>query len=506
MRRYTTIAILAVTLAVAAIACSGSPASQPAPTEDPGAGAKPEPTSGLPSGKGQVTVPAPIESAEIEVSGSGAELVLISGLEDSCQEAGDHSLAREGNLIRVEVTNLKPTAPEVACADVYRPVELRISLGADVEPCATYTVEANGKLHRVRAIWPGVSCAAPEPSPVSSPEPFEGMVPVLAPIDGVDLEIAESAQPQYSLVVRSGLPNGCMRFDGYSVDRVDPIIKVTVTNLKPVDKNVFCTQVYGTVETRVPLGSDLEPGTEYTAQVNDVTYTFVTQGEADPAPALDLPFELELNQTAVLDSEALEIRFEAVLEDSRCPAKVVCIWAGRATILLTVLDRSSGEDPRPHELTLEEGNSDLATGNVGRYAVTLMGLFPYPGTPEPEGSDEYTAELLVSVGVSDSPQGYGPVEVILRAEAGRGRKADAALQGGHHRGPDNSKDLYCQGVSWEFGDGTAMAMMPACLPWTSSARFPRHFEETYTHKAAGTYRVTFTYGPLPPETITVEVR
>ena len=72
-------------------------------------------------------------------------------------------------------------------------------------------------------------------------------------------------------------------------------------------------------------------------------------------------------------------------------------------------------------------------------------------------------------------------------------------------GLDYDRDLYCQGTDWQFGDGMGEAIMPGCVVWTPSATFPRHFEKTYTYEKAGTYEVTFSYGPLGPITTTVDV-
>ena len=123
------------------------------------------------------------------------------------------------------------------------------------------------------------STPSQDPTATSAPDqPADlAMVPVLAPIDGGQVRIAESFPPQYFLAVSSGLPNGCVQFDGYDVARDGDTIRVTVTNLKPADTGIFCTQVYGTVESNIALGSDFEPGKTYTVVVNDVTETFVAQ-------------------------------------------------------------------------------------------------------------------------------------------------------------------------------------------------------------------------------------
>ena len=106
----------------------------------------------------------------------------------------------------------------------------------------------------------------------------------LAPIDSVTILVAESFPPQYLLLVESGLPNGCAEFDRYEVTRDSDTVRVAIINLEPV--GMVCTDVYGTVEHNIPLGSGFDPGTTYTVLVNDVAETFVTQ-DAAPAPDLD---------------------------------------------------------------------------------------------------------------------------------------------------------------------------------------------------------------------------
>jgi hypothetical protein len=93
----------------------------------------------------------------------------------------------------------------------------------------------------------------------------------------VEVSIAESFPPQYFLQVTSGLPNGCVRFDRYEVTRGGDEVRVTVTNLVPADAGLICTQLYGTVQHNIALGSSFVSGTTYTAAANDVTRSFVAQ-------------------------------------------------------------------------------------------------------------------------------------------------------------------------------------------------------------------------------------
>ena len=84
----------------------------------------------------------------------------------------------------------------------------------------------------------GASSADSTPTSTSTPTPLSSspttpanngtdwdMVEVLAPIDNLEINIAESFPPKVSLNVRSGLPNGCVEFSRY---QVDPIIRTAV--------------------------------------------------------------------------------------------------------------------------------------------------------------------------------------------------------------------------------------------------------------------------------------
>jgi hypothetical protein len=241
----------------------------------------------------------------------------------------------------------------------------------------------------------------PTDSPVSpldsplGPSQEPELVEELAPIESVEILIAESWPPQYFLLVESGLPNGCVKFDRYEVTRHDNTIEVAVINLESV--GMVCTAEYGTVEHNIPLGSDFEPGATYTVQVNDVTETLVAQSAAaDLGPVsatLDDPFQLEVGQTALLEAQGISVEFLEIVEDSRCPMGVECVWAGQALILVRV----SGEGDA-QELTLQLGPADSVTGVYDSYLFEFLALDPYPQAPDQDAPPQpaYTATLVVS--------------------------------------------------------------------------------------------------------------
>ena len=123
-----------------------------------------------------------------------------------------------------------------------------------------------------------VSSSDPQPTPEPTRVVPADMVKVPAPIESVDIIVAESFPPQYFVHVVSGLPNGCVEFYGYEESRSGNAITITVTNLEPAPSEpVACTAIYLTHEFSVPLGTDFQPGETYTVKVNDVIETFVAQ-------------------------------------------------------------------------------------------------------------------------------------------------------------------------------------------------------------------------------------
>ena len=104
-----------------------------------------------------------------------------------------------------------------------------------------------------------------------------GLVQAPAPIKSVEVLTLESFPPQYNVVVVSGLPNGCVSFAGYYLNRDDNTTHIEMINWKPAAADVACTEEYRTVNTTIPLGSDFVSGETYVVVVNDVIESFLFQ-------------------------------------------------------------------------------------------------------------------------------------------------------------------------------------------------------------------------------------
>jgi hypothetical protein len=130
---------------------------------------------------------------------------------------------------------------------------------------------------------PAPDAVRPTPVPPAPPTTPAGQAPSLpadrhpepAPIDGLDIRVAESFPPQYFLNIKAGLPSGCAQQYMHSVSRSGDVITVEVLNSMP--RNTICTAIYGMYELNINLGSSFDSGKTYTIKVNDETTTFIAQ-------------------------------------------------------------------------------------------------------------------------------------------------------------------------------------------------------------------------------------
>ena len=94
--------------------------------------------------------------------------------------------------------------------------------------------------------------------------------------------------------------------------------------------------------------------------------------------AADKPFRLDLGESARIDGH--EFRFVEVVEDSRCPEDMTCVWEGRAKVRLTA--SVPGAEPARDVLTLPYGamtDDEHDTWSVGGMRVRFLALSPGRG-------------------------------------------------------------------------------------------------------------------------------
>lgn len=128
-----------------------------------------------------------------------------------------------------------------------------------------------------------------EPASGSPANPPENKTRADAPIESIEIHKAAAKQPNASMIIVSGLPNGCAEFEGYSLTRTGDLFSLAVTNLTSAGPDVACTDDYRTVTTDIELEASvygsIEECRHYEVEVNgerrEVTFTFTPFQQSD---------------------------------------------------------------------------------------------------------------------------------------------------------------------------------------------------------------------------------
>jgi hypothetical protein len=104
-------------------------------------------------------------------------------------------------------------------------------------------------------------------------------------------------------------------------------------------------------------------------------------------------FQLRINQIAFIESKDIRIKFLNVIEDSRCPYGVKCVWEGQVKILLGIVEK--GQILADLTLINRAGHEDLSVKDLNGYSIRLLKVFPYPETGKKIEIEDYIIILLV---------------------------------------------------------------------------------------------------------------
>ena len=109
-----------------------------------------------------------------------------------------------------------------------------------------------------------------------------------------------------------------------------------------------------------------------------------------PSVAIGSEFQLRPSESVSVENTDVELRFDVVTSDSRCPADAICVWQGDATAVFSV--RLS--DSSSSSLTLHTTGEDRRASASG-LTLTLVRLDPYPYSSHPISPSDYRALLRV---------------------------------------------------------------------------------------------------------------
>jgi hypothetical protein len=113
-------------------------------------------------------------------------------------------------------------------------------------------------------------------------------------------------------------------------------------------------------------------------------------GPTTPTYRVNQQFTLEPGFLARIAETSIRIRFEGVVNDSRCPADAVCIQGGDALVRIQVLP--DGSQASTHDLHTANTNPVTYQG----LTIALVQLTPYPISSRTIAQSEYRATLLVT--------------------------------------------------------------------------------------------------------------
>lgn len=115
----------------------------------------------------------------------------------------------------------------------------------------------------------------------------------------------------------------------------------------------------------------------------------------DPAQAIvtgdvGQTFELRVGQFAHIGDSQLQIGFQGVTQDSRCPVDVTCVWAGDAALRVHATIAKMAWTPFTLHTNLEPRSTKFRD-----YTITVVGLKPDPRSDEEISTRNYVVTLRV---------------------------------------------------------------------------------------------------------------
>ncbi|MDD5510387.1 MAG: hypothetical protein PHI12_06240 [Dehalococcoidales bacterium] len=106
---------------------------------------------------------------------------------------------------------------------------------------------------------------------------------------------------------------------------------------------------------------------------------------------LNEEFALSPGQLAFVEGENLSVKFLEVVEDSRCPRGVTCIWTGRIAVIVELTHAGSSD-----RLTLTEpGLTDEYSKESHQGYELAFQVTPYPQAAEEIPTSAYRLHLII---------------------------------------------------------------------------------------------------------------
>ena len=111
-------------------------------------------------------------------------------------------------------------------------------------------------------------------------------------------------------------------------------------------------------------------------------------------------FSLRVGESARSREGGLQVGFEGVSADSRCPKGVQCVWAGDAIVRVWL---QQGAGPRQLRTLHTAAGASQATSALD-HELRLVRLDPTPVAGKALAPDGYVATLVLNRGASGAPE------------------------------------------------------------------------------------------------------
>lgn len=105
-------------------------------------------------------------------------------------------------------------------------------------------------------------------------------------------------------------------------------------------------------------------------------------------PPVGEEFSLAVGEIVSVEGAMLSVEFVEVIEDSRCPTGVQCVWEGNGAIMVRTITDAGLEADTLHT------NLQPSVLHLGEIQLELLFLHPFPEAPGTIPTDSYRATFV----------------------------------------------------------------------------------------------------------------
>jgi len=102
--------------------------------------------------------------------------------------------------------------------------------------------------------------------------------------------------------------------------------------------------------------------------------------------------DLSISETIYNYESEISIKFDSVINDSRCPTNVTCIWEGNAAMKYSF---SKYNNSISFVLNTNGGPNFKRDTVIFAYKIEFLNLYPYPEDPGEISQSDYFSKILI---------------------------------------------------------------------------------------------------------------